>query len=134
MYLKFFQLVLSCLLPLYLMYSLVLFLLRPTSKLNHLILQALPSLASVMAFTLGRDEPNGLVRDARRAATPDSLRYCPIDDQDGRNLTRSRRSYFSDAFSLREVYNSPREQINNRSSVIVEIKTNVKVSIDWIPI
>jgi hypothetical protein len=80
-----------------------------------------------MAFISGRGGgASGLGRDVRRGSPTGSLRYSPLDGQEGRN--RSRRTYFSDAFSLREVYNSPREQINARSNVIVEIKTNVKVS------
>jgi hypothetical protein len=77
-------------------------------------------------------DTSGYRRNARQSPAPHNLRYSPLNDHlmEERNPTRSRPGYFSDFLSLREVQNnSPREQINHRSHVIIEIKTNIKVSV-----
>lgn len=100
----------------------------PQSKPKKSALKAQKS--PVVSSSARNDE---MMRELDRGAPTDDTRVkrSLAETPRQRELARQRTQYFNDAFGLREPYHSSRNRVNQDSIVVVEIKTNIQVKLQW---
>ncbi|KAL1863606.1 hypothetical protein Plec18170_000444 [Paecilomyces lecythidis] len=107
--------------------------LRPASRENQtLCAQEHKKEKRAPNMSSGSFQEDKLTRELTRGAPTDSsgTRAASGLNPSGEDAARKRSQYFEDSFSTREPHNTPKHRVNQDSVVIVEMKTNTRVTAD----